>query len=150
METDAKLFGTTSEAQRPEAGYRAVEVKYGRAAVAGFQAVPDLLLKKQSDLGLSATDVVVLLNVLMHWWYPEQKPFPRPTTIASRMGVVPRTVQRSISAMCKDGRILIKEKAEDGRVYLNPEPLVKRLEELATDDRDYGIRIKKHGVAQSG
>ncbi len=51
----------------------AVYAKYGEAAVAGFQAVPDLLLRNQAKLNLSPTNLVVLLNVLMHWWYPEKK-----------------------------------------------------------------------------
>ena len=63
----------------------AVYAKYGEVSIAGFQAVPDLLLKHQNDLGLSTTDLTVLLNVLMHWWYPGNKPFPRPTAIAKRM-----------------------------------------------------------------
>lgn len=77
----------------------AVYAKYGEASIAGFQAVPDLLLKHQRELGLSPTDLAVLLNVLMHWWYPEKKPFPRSTTIAKRMGVTPRTVQRSLQQL---------------------------------------------------
>lgn len=32
----------------------------------GFQAVPDILLKQQGAMGLSATDLVVLLNILMY------------------------------------------------------------------------------------
>ena len=70
--------------------------KWGEAAFGGFQMVPDLLLKKQVELGLSATDMLVLLNITMHWWYAEQRPFPRVSTVAERMGVDPRTVQRSM------------------------------------------------------
>ena len=50
--------------------------KNGEAAVAGFQAVPNIQLRVQADLGLSTKDLVVLLNVLMHLWVPEQLPFP--------------------------------------------------------------------------
>ena len=58
-------------------GASTVYDKYGEASVAGFQPVPDLLLKNQKKLGLSVTDLVVLLNVLMHWWYPEQYAFTK-------------------------------------------------------------------------
>jgi hypothetical protein len=64
---------------------------------AEFQIVPDLLLKNQKTLGLNATEMVVLLNVLMHWWHRDQKPFPRSTTIAKRMGITVRTVQRALN-----------------------------------------------------
>lgn len=116
--------------------------KWGKAAVAGFQPVPDLLLKNQVALGLSPTDITVLLNVMMHWWYPEKMPYPRPTTIAKRMGVNVRTVQRSLSAM-EEGGIIGRISTKDGPSYIDPEPLVKRLSELADHDRDYQIRAKK-------
>ena len=124
----------------------AVFEKYGEAAVAGFQAVPDLLLKNQVKLGLTATDMVVLLNILMHWWYPGQKPFPRPTTIAQRIGVTTRTVQRSISSLEANG-LLARETAEDGRVFLDPTPMVAMLEDLAPSDTDYLVRKGRKNTA---
>lgn len=120
----------------------AVYAKYGEASVAGFQAVPDLILKRQTDLGLSSTDVVVLLNVLMHWWYPAQKPFPRPSTIAKRMGLTKRTVQRSLQRM-EELKLLAREKAEDGRTYLDPSALVAKLEEFTKTDTDYLVRRRR-------
>ncbi len=120
--------------------------KYGEAAVAGFQAVPDLLLKNQGKLGLTPTDMVVLLNILMHWWYPEQKPFPRPTTIAQRIGVTTRTVQRSVSSLEASG-LLVRETSTDGRVFLDPTPMVARLEELAPSDTDYLVRKGRKNTA---
>ena len=120
----------------------AVYAKYGEASIAGFQAVPDLLLKHQEDLGLSPTDLVVLLNVLMHWWYPTKKPFPRSTTIAKRMGVTPRTVQRSLLQLEELG-LLVRERDETARTYLDPAPLVEKLTTLAKTDADYQIRRQR-------
>lgn len=122
----------------------AVYAKYGEASIAGFQAVPDLLLKNQAALGLSPTDLVVLLNVLMHWWYPAQKPFPRSTTISNRMGVSSRTVQRSISELEKVG--LLARVRDGDRTYLDPGPLVAKLVELAKSDTDYQIRRKNRNM----
>ena len=123
-----------------------IYTKYGEAAVAGFQAVPDLLLKNQSKLELSTTDLVVLLNILMHWWYPDQKPFPRSTTIAQRIGLTPRTVQRSMQHLEKIG-LLKKETDDQGRVLFDPEPLVHRLEEIAPTDPDYLVRRARRNTA---
>jgi predicted transcriptional regulator len=120
----------------------AVYAKYGEASIAGFQAVPDLLLKHQCELGLSPTDLAVLLNVLMHWWYPEKKPFPRSTTIAKRMGVTPRTVQRSLQQLEELG-LLVREKDAGGPTYLDPAPLVEKLGALAKKDADYQIRRRR-------
>jgi hypothetical protein len=62
--------------------------KWGAAALAGFQTVPDLLLRHQKTLKISSAEMVVLLNVLMHWWYRDQMPYPRPTTIARSTGAL--------------------------------------------------------------
>jgi len=76
-----------------------VVAKWGRSASGGFQQIPDLLFKYQKRLRLTATDMVVLLNISMHWWHPDDRPFVQAHTIAKRMGISPRTVQRAIAKM---------------------------------------------------
>lgn len=125
-----------------EKGVSPVSAKYGEASRGGFQAVPDILLKKQDILGLSATELVVLLNILMHWWYPAQKPFPRSSTIAHRMGISPRTVQRAIQHIEEDLGLLSKTQGAEGETFLDPSPLVKKLEELVKDDPSYLYRTE--------
>lgn len=71
----------------------------------GFVAVPMSLLRLQAKLKLTPTDMLVLVNLLAHWWDPARAVFPRSTTIASRMGVAKRTVQRSTRKMIKAGLI---------------------------------------------
>jgi hypothetical protein len=117
----------------------AVYEKCGEAARVGFPAVLNLLLKHQKTLKLSPTELVVLLNVLMHWWCQHQKPFPRPTTIARRMGSTVRTVQRAIAKL-ESEQLLIRQLGPKRVRVLDPEPLVRRLSELAKYDPDYLIR----------
>lgn len=117
--------------------------KWGNAAIAGWQAVPDVLLKNQNRLGLSATELLVLLNVLSFWWYVEELPFPRGTTIAKRMGVTPRTVQRAFQSLIDRG--LLAKKRDIGRddkerEVLDPSGLVEALEKLAIDDPSFSHR----------
>ena len=121
----------------------AVTAKWGAAADAGFQMVPDVLLKSQSGLGLTATELVVLLNLTMHWWYPEQKPFPRVTTIAERMGIDMRTVQRAMARLRELGLIRREKMAtETGeRAVIDLGGLVARLSELAVCDVAYRPRL---------
>lgn len=97
--------------------------KWGDVALGGFQAVPDLLLRRQRELCLTSTDLVVLLNVLMHWWYADSPPFPRPTAIANRMGLNVRSVQRSVKDLEAMGLI---------RRDLSPKspPVLRRVLEL--------------------
>ena len=63
----------------------------------GFTAVPDILIRSQSELGISAVGMVVLLNLLLHWWDNDGDwPYPRISTIARRMGTSRRTVERAV------------------------------------------------------
>lgn len=121
----------------------AVTAKWGVAADAGFQMVPDVLLKCQAVLGLSATELVVLLNLMMHWWYPEQKPFPRSNTIAERMNIKVRSVQRAMARLRELGLIKREKIAgETGeRTVIDLGRLVARLGELAVQDVAYRPRL---------
>ena len=129
---------------------RAIYEKWGDAALAGYQAVPDLLFKHQTDLKLNTTEMVVLLNVLMHWWYREKKPFPRPTTIARRMGTTTRTVQRAIVRMRRAG-LLTEERDELGRTMLDPQPPRRPIGRIRADGRRFSYKDERggsSGVAQ--
>ncbi len=72
---------------------------------AGWTVIPSIILEKQSALGLTSTDVNVLLQLAKHWWYKEQPPRPSKKTIADCMGVSPSTVQRAITRLQAAGFI---------------------------------------------
>ena len=116
--------------------------KWRHAALGGFQVIPDILFKKQAELDLSATDMLVLINVTMHWWYRDQRPFPRTTTVANRMGVDSRTVQRSLQKLMDLGLVARVEEEKDGetRQVIDLEGLVSRLSDYVKDDPDYMAR----------
>ncbi len=122
-----------------------VTAKWGAAIDAGFQLVPDVLLKNQTRLRISATEMVVLLNLMMHWWYPARHPYPRPATIARRMGVSARTVQRALSRLSELGLVeRFKDNSADaGGPVLTAfrlTGLVHELEPLACRDVAYRPR----------
>ena len=104
---------------------------------AGFTAVPSLLIRSQALLGLTSTQLVVLLNVLTHWWRSDDPPYPRPTTIAKRMGIDRRSVERALHALEGMGLIqrLPSEEA-DGQPAIRRilvDGLVHRLQQLARE-----------------
>ncbi|GMN14758.1 helix-turn-helix domain-containing protein [Altererythrobacter sp. MTPC7] len=92
----------------------------------GFVAVPMALLRLQSKYELSATDMVVLINLLGHWWEPSSPVYPRSSTIAKRMGVTKRTVQRSTKALEEKG-LLQRDKLADGKRVFLFDALAKRV-----------------------
>ena len=81
----------------------AAQKRWGDALNAGFVVLPVVLLRHQKDLRLSDGELVVLLNVVASWWYSGKLPFPSTQTIATRMGVTPRTVQRHLISLEKKG-----------------------------------------------
>lgn len=121
-----------------------VAAKWGEAVNAGFQMIPDVLFKNQKRLGLSATETVVLLNLTMHWWYAEQRPFPRSTTIADRMGIDVRTVQRALRRLNELGLIeRVNVDTETGvSTVIDLSGLVKLLSDLALNDVGYRPRFQ--------
>jgi predicted transcriptional regulator len=83
-----------------------LQKKWGSGLNSGFLLIPVLLLKRQKELLLDNTELVVLLNLLAAWWDVEKRPYPRSSTIAQRIGVTARTVQRSLEKLEKKKLIL--------------------------------------------
>lgn len=79
--------------------------KWGEAMAGGYQIVPNQLLRLQRKLGLSSPQVVILLNLSMHWWKKKDLPFAGPSIIAKRMGVSQRTVERQLKELCDMGLV---------------------------------------------
>ena len=86
--------------------------KWGDSLDAGFQILPNVLLRTQKLLGLDPTDLAIVLNITMHWWDAHDLPYPRPSMIAKRIGVSPRTVERRLSKMESAG-LLERLQSED-------------------------------------
>lgn len=83
-----------------------LQTKWGSSLDGGFLVLPVLLLKRQKELELDSTQLVILLNLLASWWGVDKLPFTRAITIAKRIGVTPRTVQRGLENLEKKGLIL--------------------------------------------
>jgi DNA-binding transcriptional regulator YhcF (GntR family) len=81
----------------------ALLTKWGDCIDAGWLALPSSLLVRQDELQLSCTELVILQNLLLSWWEKEKNPFTRSATIAKRMGVHQRSVQRGLSSLAKKG-----------------------------------------------
>lgn len=94
-----------------------IQERWGDAVAVGFVPVPNGLLQLQAKLALSANDVIVILNIVMHWWRKDSLPFPRSTTIARRSGLSLRTVQRSLTSLEKRGLLVRKREGRGKTEY---------------------------------
>ncbi len=120
----------------------AVHARWGSGVTGGqtgFVPVPDVLIRNQQRLGLSPTEMVVLLNILVHWWRADKLPHPRPSVIAKRIGVTTRTVERAISSMEEKGlmqRLEREKTAEQPAVRrFDLTGLIKKVQGLAEETR---------------
>lgn len=120
----------TDSQATPQAPYAPGESRiydrYGVVSLAGFQPLPDVLLFHQSDLQLRGEDLNVLLNILAHWYHPANMPFLRISTIARRIGVSDRTVQRSIQRLRAQGFLGRGDDTRAGERF-DVAPLLKKL-----------------------
>ena len=122
-----------------------VAERWGDAVASGFTAIPNTLIQAQVKLGLTPTDIVVLLNLLVHWWHRDRLPFPRTSVIAKRTGLSPRTVQRVLANLQKKKLLkIIRDADQQSRFDLNG--LKTALSELAVRDpwnRPHKIRTSE-------
>jgi predicted transcriptional regulator len=81
----------------PEKDKRESEKKWGKAVMShGYCLFPAILLQAQGRLGVNAQEMVVLLQLAEHWWKASSKVFPSKDTIAQRVGLSTKQVQRHI------------------------------------------------------
>lgn len=119
--------------------------RWGEACDAGFTPVPNELLRAQVKLGLSPTQLIVLLNLMLHWWHRDRMPYPRTSAIAKRSGLSARTVQRSLREL-EEKELILRCRArtefkdarfEKKRAHYDLSGLRERLATLARGDRWY-------------
>ena len=94
---------TTAKAKKPIAAEnKAIEQRWGKDLVAaGWTAIPNVLFECSQQLGLKHLDVVIILHLAGYWWHAGNDPFPTKETLAKKIGVTPRTIQRSIAELEK-------------------------------------------------
>lgn len=79
---------------------------WGKAVMShGYTAVPVIMVRAQSRLGISATQFNILVQLLEYWRTPERRPFPTKKEIAGRIGLTEKTVQLNIRALEKAGLV---------------------------------------------
>jgi hypothetical protein len=113
------------------------EKKWGVDVMAvGFCILPSLLFRAQHRLGLKSTHLAVILQLADFWWYDDKLPFPKKQTIAERVGLKEKQVQRLIRDLQQRGYVKrIERKTPHGQTSNSYDlsGLVKKLRELAPE-----------------
>ena len=133
--------------KREKQSASASEEKWGEGVMKlGYCIVPSLLLRAQQRLGLSPTQLAVLLQLCDHWWDAERKPYPGKKRLADRLGMSKRQLQRHVAALEAAGLVQRHERtASHGGKLSNSydlSGLVERLKRLEPDFREVEEKVK--------
>lgn len=92
------------------------ELKWSKQLMAaGWTAVPTVFIERQKALGLDAVDINILMHLAAYWWTADTKPHPSKATIADALQITPRSVQRRIARLEKDGFVRREERRIPGK-----------------------------------
>ena len=130
------------------------EKKWGVAVMSHGQCIlPSILLRAQARLLVNSTQMVVLLQLVEHWWTAESKVFPSMATIADRIALTPKQVQRTVDALVAKGLITKKARRLPGRGKASNEytftGLVAKLKAIEPDF-DTARKVKKAAAKPGG
>jgi predicted transcriptional regulator len=123
------------------------EAKWGTEVMAiGFCILPSLLFRAQNRLGLKSTHLAVILQLADFWWHDDNLPYPKKQTIAERIGLKEKQVQRLVRDLQQRGYVKrIVRKTPHGQTsnFYDLSGLVKKLQELAPEFREAAAAKRK-------
>lgn len=121
----------------PKPTKRSFEAKWGKSVAAqGFCMLPALLLRAQRRLGLSPTQLAVIIQLCDFWWDDDKVPWPKKETIAQRLNLSEKQVQRVVRDLEQRGYVQrITRTTRNGRTSNGYDlaGLVNKLQELAPE-----------------
>ena len=71
----------------------------------GYTGIPSILIQGQKRLGITPTQMNIIIQLLDYWREPSRKPFPTKAELADRLGVTDKTIQNNIRALEKAGLV---------------------------------------------
>lgn len=115
-----------------------LEKMWGRRVVAkGYLALPNLLVRylvAEGNLGLKPYQQALLFQLLSFWWGPDYPVIPKKSTLAKRLNISARQVQRHLRILEERGLIEITRRKSIGGRYISNEytffGLVQKLKNL--------------------
>lgn len=125
-----------------------IQEKFGDALLLGFTVIPAILLREQHALRLNDGEMLVAMHLMLAWWEKERLPYTKPATIARRMGVTARTVQRHMKGLEEKNVLLrVVDPVDNEKTSFDLAPLVSRLEDLGR--KAFAARWKAHAAEQA-
>ena len=103
----------------------------------GYTALPNILVRAQSRLGLNPVQFNILAQLLSYWIEPNRPPFPPKRDLVQRMGITEQTLQKHIRELETRGFLQREQQltaaGDYGSNIYHLDGLVKKLRALAPD-----------------
>lgn len=138
MSTDELQEGEESDNEADGSKRQVLKKKWTEQTIKhGYAVVPNVLLIAQARLGINTTEFAVLIHLLMFWYGEGSMPHPSRKTIAERLNLDKRTVQRATARLEEEK--LIKKTARymqlGGRTTntYDLSPLVEKLRQISVE-----------------
>jgi predicted transcriptional regulator len=114
------------------------EKKWGKEVMdsCGFCILPSLLLRAQRRLGLSATQLALVIQLIDFWWTEDKIPWPKKETIGQRLNLSDKQIQRLVRGLEQRGYVKrVMRKTRHGRTSngYDLSGLVVELQKLAPE-----------------
>lgn len=128
------------------------EAKWGAEVMdQGHCIVPSLVFRAQRRLGLSGMQLAVLLQLASFWWENDKLPFPKKGTLAERLNVSEKQIQRIVKELEQAGlvaRHTRKNHRGQQSNFYDLSGLVAKLKELAPEfarAKDASRKVEQRG-----
>lgn len=105
--------------------------KWGTSLRFGWTAVPNILLRKQSDLSLSSDHLIVLINLIRFWWKFDKFPYPSIEKTSAETGLTAEKITNLINDLEKK-ELLRKVGLGGGKYGYDISPLSRKLSSFST------------------
>lgn len=138
MQTTAKGEGDISGPKGSKLRKSSTERIFGSKVLShGYTGIPNILLRGQKRLGISATQFNIIAQLLSYWIDPNRPPFPSKRELAGRMGITEQTLRINIKALEVRGLVIREQRVSAfGDFSSNTyrlDGLVKKLTDLEPD-----------------
>lgn len=151
------MNANTNAVSPSQTAERESEKKWGRAVMDfGYSMIPSLIFRAQARLGLGPTQLALLLHLCDYWWHRSHIPFPSKATLAERMHLSERQIQRYLTELETGGFIkriqrFAIHKGQQSNGY-DMTGLVERLKKLEPEFRHVKEQAKEQtrNVAKPG
>lgn len=101
----------------------------------GWTGVPNILLRKQLELGLSSDQLIILINIIRFWWKEEKLPYPSIEKLSLETGLTKETIEKIIKELDEKKLIKVFESTGMAQRY-DLTMLRERLSSMITNEKE--------------